>query len=301
MRKFSKGNVEFTIEANPESLTPEKLSLFLNEGVNRISIGVQSFDNSKLKKLGRIHDCVMALKAIENAAKAGFKNISVDLIFGVWGEELPAWEGDLRQASQLPITHISCYSLTYEQGTPIKESVKNGSIIPLEEEIVADMYKLAISNLVDKGFEQYEISSFSKPGFCCKHNLAYWNNDPYIGLGPSAVSYADGVRRENISDISGYIDKVRSGLQPVGSSEKLSHEDSAKETAALKIRTIEGIDFDWFKKKTGYEFLDLESEAIAKLEKDGLVEYKRTGLAAKTLCLTPRGILFCDTVSSAFL
>ena len=243
----------------------------------------------------------MAVEAIERTARAGFKNISVDLIFGVWGEELPAWVSDLKIAVGLPITHISCYSLTYEQGAPIKESVKNGSLIPLEEDIVADMYNLAISKLADNDFRQYEISSFSKPGFCCKHNLAYWNNDPYVGLGPSAVSYVDGLRQEFVSDVSEYIKKIAFKDDPVISSEKLSPKESARETAALKIRTMEGIDFDWFKIKTGYDFLDLEGEAISKLEEDGLVEYKRSGPTAKGLRLTHKGILFCDTVSSAFL
>jgi len=282
-------------------MTPDKLSLFFNEGVNRISIGVQSFDNTKLKKLGRIHDYAMAVKAIEEARKAGFKNIGIDLMFGVWSEELLSWKTDLSKAVSLPITHISCYSLTYEKGTPIKESVKNGSIIPIEEDIAADMYNLAISNLALHGFKQYEISSFSKPGFSCKHNLNYWNNDPYIGLGPSAVSYADGVREESVSNVSEYIKKIACGNKPISSSEKLSPQERAKETAALKIRTMDGIDFDWFKTKTGYEFTDLENEAMPKLMEDGLVEYKITGSAMKGLRLTSKGILFCDTVSSAFL
>ena len=301
LRKFSKKAIEFTIEANPESLTIDKLSLFLDEGVNRISIGVQSFDDSKLNRLGRLHDGPSAMEAVAKARKSGFKNIGIDLIFGVWDEVMPAWKDDLRKAADLPITHISCYSLTYEPGAPVKECVKNGSIIPLPEERSADMYDLAISYLADKGFAQYEISNFSKPGFCCRHNYTYWNNDPYTGLGPSAVSYADGVRRENIPDVSGYIDKVRSGLQPIVSSEKLSPEERAKETAAVKIRTMEGIGFDWFKKKTGLKLPDLERKVLPKLIADGLIEQKKVGRAAQGVRLTRKGILFCDAVSSAFL
>ena len=301
LRRLSKRSVEFTIEANPESLTEEKLSLFLDEGVNRISIGAQSFDNSKLKRLGRLHDDSCAVETVAKAKKIGFKNISIDLIFGVWDEVVPAWKDDLEIAADLPITHISCYSLTYEPGAFIKECVKNGSIIPLPEEKAADMYNLAISYLADKGFAQYEISNFSKPGFCCKHNYAYWNNDPYTGLGPSAVSYVDGVRIENIPDVSGYIGKVRSGVQPIGSSEKLSPEERAKETAAVKIRTMEGIGFDWFKKKTLFELPDLERRVLPKLIADGLVEQSKASLAAEGVRLTRKGILFCDMVSSAFL
>jgi Coproporphyrinogen III oxidase and related Fe-S oxidoreductases len=301
LRKFSKRSVEFTIEANPESLTADKLSLFLDEGVNRISIGVQSFDGLKLKRLGRIHDAGSAIEAVMKARKAGFKNIGIDLIFGVWDETLQVWENDLKIAADLPIRHISCYGLTYEAGSPIKECLENGSILPLTEEASAGMYSLAISYLADKGFAQYEISNFSKPGSRCEHNFSYWNNDPYTGLGPSAVSYAEGVRSENISDVSGYIDKVRSGVQAVSSSEKLSSEDRARETAAVKIRTMEGISFDWFKKKTGFDLPDLEREALSRLIADGLIEYEMTGNSAKGARLTRKGILFCDTVSSAFL
>jgi len=301
LRKYSKKNIEFTIEANPESLTEEKIALFLDEGVNRISIGVQSFDSSKLKRLGRLHDGPSAARAVMKAKDAGFKNISIDLIFGAWGDSLSAWKNDLKEAVDLPITHISCYGLTYEPGTPIKECVKNGSIIPLEDEKSADMYSLAISYLADKGFGQYEISSFSKPGFSCKHNYAYWNNNPYTGLGPSAVSYNDGARRENIPNVADYIDKVRSGLQPAGFSEKLLPVERAKETAAVKIRTMEGIGFDWFKEKTDFALPDLERKVLPRLIEDGLIEEIRPGSEVEGVRLTRKGILFCDTVSSAFL
>ncbi|MDD5174181.1 MAG: radical SAM family heme chaperone HemW [Candidatus Omnitrophica bacterium] len=301
LRKFSGKAIEFTIEANPESLTEEKLALFLNEGVNRISIGVQSFDNAKLKKLGRLHDRSCAVKAVAKAKKAGFKNIGIDLIFGIWDETVPGWKDDLKAAADLPLTHISCYDLTYEPGTSIRECVKDRSIMPLSEEISADMYDLAISYLAQRGFVQYEISNFSRPGFHCKHNYTYWNNDPYTGLGPSAVSYSDGIRRENVPDISDYIDKVRLGIQPVGSSEKLSPEESARETAAVKIRTMEGIGFDWFREKTGFDLPDLERGALPKLVADGFIERESIGLAAGRVRLTRKGILFCDTVSSAFL
>lgn len=302
LRAFSKKSAEFTIEANPESLTSDKLSLFLDEGVNRISIGVQSFDDSKLNKLGRIHDDRTALKAVESAVRSGFKNVSIDLIFGVWDESLSAWKKDLEIAASLPVTHISCYGLTYEEGSQIGDLVKAGAIVPLEEETSADMYRSAISYLAGRGFAQYEISNFSKSGFMCRHNLAYWNNDPYIGLGPSAVSYIDGVRQENIADTAAYIEKAATLDGAARSSERLSPEASAKEAAAVKIRTIEGIDFDWFKKKTGFEFQALEEKALAKLTKEGLVEYGVDSAGEyNNIHLTPRGILLCDIVSGEFL
>jgi len=301
LRKFSAHAIEFTIEANPESLTADKLSLFLDEGVNRISIGAQSFNDSKLKRLGRLHDGTSAIEAVAKARKAGFKNVGIDLIFGVWDEVMPQWKDDLKLAADLPITHISCYGLTYEEGAPIKEYVKNGAIMPLSEERSADMYDMAISYLADRGFAQYEISNFSKPGFYCRHNYTYWNNDPYTGLGPSAVSYAGGVRSENIPDVSAYIERVRSGIQPAGPGEKLLPEDRARETAAVKIRTMEGIIFDWFRHKTGFELPELERIVLPKLVTAGLIEYSKYSSKARGVRLTHKGILFCDTVSSAFL
>lgn len=248
-----------------------------------------------------MHDGPCAMEAVEKTIKSGFKNISIDLIFGIWDESVLSWKDDLKIAADLPITHVSCYGLTYEPGTFIKECVKTGTITPIPEEKSADMYNLAISYLEGKGFAQYEISNFSKPGFRCKHNYAYWNNDPCTGLGPSAVSHDGVARSENIPDVTEYIKRLGSGINPAGSAEKLSPEKKAKETAAVKIRTMEGIGFDWFKKKTGFELPDLEREALPRLIADGLVEYNKDSPAFQSLCLTRKGILFCDTVSSAFL
>lgn len=282
-------------------MTDDRLSIFLDSGVNRLSIGAQSFNNDKLKSLGRIHNSISARGAVEVAEKKGFKNISIDLIFGSSGEDINCWKKDLKEAVLLPVTHLSCYSLTYERDTPLLKSVKRGDITPLEEEKMADMYNLAVSYLSDKGFKQYEISNFSKDGFQSRHNLNYWNNGPYIGLGPSAVSYIDGSREENVCDIIDYIKRVELGSSPVAEREKLSMMRRAKETAALKVRTIEGIDFEWFKKKTGFDFIDLEKNQSSKLIEDLLIEYKKDGDALKGVRLTRKGLLFCDIVSSAFL
>ena len=293
LKKSTGKNPEFTIEANPESLDDKRLSLFLDGGVNRLSIGIQSFNDTKLVKLGRIHDSRTARNAVESAAKKGFKNISIDLIFGVWEESAEIWRVDLEEAANLPVTHISCYSLTCEKSS--------GSVIPLEEERSVDMYEYAIGYLPRNGFKQYEISSFSKDGHSCRHNLNYWENNPYIGIGPSAVSYMDNVREENISDIVEYINRVEAGKPVVVSGERLDPERRAKETAALKIRTMEGIDFEWFKKETGFVFLDLEKYSLPKLSDEGLIEYGMHKGRTRAVRLSRRGILFCDIVSSAFL
>lgn len=285
LKRHSAGTEEFTIEVNPESLDGEKLALFLDNGINRISIGAQSFNDNKLKRLGRAHDAVSAKNAVELAGKKGFKNISIDLIFGVPDETESVWKKDLETAAALPVRHVSCYSLTHEK-----------DIKPIDDDTTAQFYERAISYLESKGFKQYEISNFALKGCECRHNMNYWDAGPYIGLGPSAVSYSDGLRSENVHDVDEYIKRGQAAFSAVVSSEKLQPDSRARETAAVKIRTMEGIDFEWFRQKTGFDFLELEKDAVRRLSEDALIEC-RDGSAR----LTRRGILFCDVVSSSFL
>lgn len=292
---------EFTIEANPESLNDEKIKLLLDSGVNRISIGAQSLRDEKLKALGRIHDSKAALDSVYRAAKRGFKNISVDLIFGVWNDRMDTWEKEIGQAAGLPVTHISCYELTYEKDTPLFNALKNKSILPLEDDDVVAMYEKAIDLLALGGFKQYEISNFSKEGYGCRHNLNYWENNLYIGLGASAFSYIDGTRTKNIADISEYIRRSEDGVPLIGFTEKLSPIRRARETAAVKIRTKEGIDFNWFEEKTGYDFMELEKKAVQELLQKDLIKYRKDKFDPTGICLKRKGFLFCDTVSSTLL
>jgi oxygen-independent coproporphyrinogen-3 oxidase len=292
---------EFTVEANPESLDRRKLGMFADFGVNRLSVGIQSLDDRKLKKLGRIHDAARGVESIKMAAAAGFGNVSADLIFGVPGESLEDWRSELEEAARLPLTHVSAYSLTYEKGTPLFTAVKNRSIVPLEDEVVAGMYEASIDILALRGFKQYEVSNFAREGFGCRHNLSYWENNPYIGLGASAVSYSDGVRTKNVSDVAEYIRRHREGRPAGESSEKLSPPRRARETAAVKIRTKDGIDFAWFRDKTGYDFMDLEGKAVSPLIEEGLLKFRKDGATPTGIALKRKGFLFCDTVSSALL
>jgi oxygen-independent coproporphyrinogen-3 oxidase len=235
------------------------------------------------------------------AAKKGFPDISVDLIFGVWGQEPGSWEDELEEAVKLPVGHISAYALTHEKDVPLFEALKNKSVTPLEEDVVAAMYEVAIDKLALRGFKQYEISNFTKDLRRCRHNLNYWDNSPYLGLGASAVSYIDGVRTRNISDAAGYAAGVYAGRTIAESSEKLSPVRRAKETAAIKIRTKDGIDFGWFKEKTGFDFMKLERDSVAGLVEKGLIRYKKDGSTPVGIALKRKGFLFCDTVSSALL
>jgi len=293
------GNLrEFTVEVNPESLDKLKAQLLRQGGVNRISLGVQSLSEQKLKKLGRIHSAEEALEKVFIAKEEGFDNISIDLIFGIWGEELNSWKNELGFAVKLPVTHISLYFLTYEKGVPLFKRVQSGQIKPLDEGIVAQMYEYNIDFLPKNKFYHYEVSNFAKKNYECRHNLNYWQNNSYLGLGPSAVSYLEGVRQKNTSGVDDYITKVEKGVSVAASGEKLSLIMKAKETAALKIRTKEGIEFEWFRAHTDFDFLKLESEALRGLIKDGLLRYRRRDGKNIGVALTKKGFLFCDRVSS---
>ncbi len=287
---------EFSVEANPESLNEDILEVMRDNRLNRLSIGVQSLNNRKLKNLGRIHDAHTAYQAVSRAKKKGFDNISIDLIFGLWDEDLEVWKQDLKEAVSLPVKHISTYCLTYEKGTPLFMAKEKGEIKPLDNESSGRMYEYAMDYLEGNGFKQYEVSNFSQDGFSCRHNLNYWDNNEYLGLGPSAVSYVDGIRKENIREVKEYILRVKSGKDCVLSSEKLAPLARAKETAALKIRTAGGIDFSWFKRNTGFAFSELEADALPKLTEAGLISYNKGGI-----CLTKKGFLFADSVSAEFI
>lgn len=289
---------EFTIEANPESLTKDQVKLFLDSGVNRLSLGLQSFNDKKLKKLGRIHTASQGLKAIDLAKSCGFNNISADLIYGVWGETLKDWQNDLKKAVKLPLKHISAYALTCEENSPLYKQVKKGKIKLISDRLAVLMFKLTASFLNLKGFKRYEVSNFAKIGWQSRHNLAYWDNQEYLGLGPSAFSYIKGERYKNISSLEVYLEKIKQKVSPIDFSEKLGAEASAKETAAFKIRTKQGIDFSWFKEKTGYVFLKLYENELKDLLSKRLIQVKRICGKISAVSLTQKGFLFCDEVSA---
>src|SRR3989338_1185768 len=301
LKRFAGCATEFSLEANPESLSREILRLFLGSGVNRLSLGVQSFNDNKLNNLGRIHSAQAAQEAVHLARSAGFENIGIDLIFGVGNERLDGWRQELKKAAELPIRHISCYGLTYEKDTPLFNAVKKGALVPLEDEAAAEMYRYAIGYLEKEGFKQYEVSNFAQEGYACRHNQNYWENNAYLGLGASAVSYLDGVRKENVSDIRAYIARHKREEDLGVFQEKLPAIERAKETAALKIRTEKGIDFSWFKQKTGFDFPKLQKSALAGLTERGLISYNRGSSQRPGVHLTQKGFLFADIVSSELI
>lgn len=294
---------EVTLEANPESLTEQKLKIACALGVNRLSIGVQSFDNNSLSFLGRVHNSAQAAKAVESAYKNGFKNISIDLIYGIPGQDISLWQRTLAKAVSLPVTHISFYSLTYEKGTLLSQRLRDKEFLPLSQEEEAKMYRYGVSFLESRGFYRYEISNFSLKGFECKHNLSYWANCPYQGIGAGAVSFLGGVRKKFLPDVRKYVSRVK-GNSSRGlfvEEEKLPPLRHALETAVLNLRRKKGINLHEFTKNTGFDLLTVRREEINKLIKDKMVSFKKQKNRLSGIRLTNRGFLFYDYVCREFL
>lgn len=287
---------EFTVEANPESVTEEKMRALAEAGVNRISLGVQSFSDQKLKTLGRIHNADSARRALDLIRVEGIKNISIDLMFGVPDETETVWSGDLKEAVSSGVQHISCYAFTVEEGTPFSRMVLERRVRLASDSSQARMYETAVDALQGAGFLRYEVSNFALPGFECRHNINYWDGGEYYGAGASAVSYVGGVRAERVHDVRTYINAGGNGEKTTLSREILPSEKRARETAAFKIRTALGIEFEWFLRTTGYEFNTLLGKDAEELHARQLIESSASGIR-----LTSKGFLFCDTVSRAFV
>ncbi|MFC1514614.1 radical SAM family heme chaperone HemW [Candidatus Omnitrophota bacterium] len=294
---------EVTLEANPESLTAAKLRLLARTGVNRLSIGVQSFDDHTLRFLGRAHNSRRAREAVKSAVSAGFEDVGIDLIYGIPSEDWNTFAKQLAIALSLPIRHISVYSLTYEKGTPLSYWLRKKVFSPLPQGEEARIYRNTIAFLDARGFKQYEVSNFAKKGFQARHNLYYWKNHSYLGLGPSAVSYRDGVRKKYTADLREYILKAEKGVGRglLVESRRLSPLRRAKETAALNIRRSIGINFREFKRDTGFDLLAIKAETVDSLKRQRFIAFKKKGSALYGIRLTRKGFLFCDYVCRELL
>jgi oxygen-independent coproporphyrinogen-3 oxidase len=263
---------EFTVEVNPGQVDMELLRELRAAGVNRLSIGAQSFIQRELDFLGRGHTVDCTRRVVRQGRSAGFDNISLDLIFAVPGTDLDSWKHNLRAAIELQVDHISAYGLSYEDGTPLSKDLAAGLIESVDEDTDRAMYELTIDELARAGIDQYEISNFAKQGFECRHNLNYWANGNYAGIGPDATSYLDGTRSSNFADIDKYVRAVTSGESTIESSETLSGLERACETAVLNLRRRRGIELAQFKSQTDYDALELFAEPIRRYRKLGLIE-----------------------------
>lgn len=286
-------DAEVTLEANPNDLTEDKLTAFKRAGINRLSIGVQSFLNDDLVFLNRTHDATQSERSIELALKAGFENISIDLIFGLPDQEIAAFVKNLEIFHRYGIPHLSAYALTVEPGTALAWKIQKNRKKPVSEDTQADHFLMLMDCMEEKGYLQYEISNFCLPGFESKHNSSYWNNEKYLGLGPSAHSF-DGISRQwNIANLSRYLDAVNSG-QTAFEKEILTMEQHREEYLMTKIRTDQGIDLRIYEERFGSdEYKKLLKAAESFLQRGWLIS------GEKNLYLSRRGKLFTDHITAA--
>ncbi len=267
--------VETTVEANPGTVDASRLGLLRSLGADRLSLGVQSFDDEKLRLLGRIHSAAEAEDAILATRMAGFRNVSVDIMFAVPGQTLDDIRRDVARAVDLGPEHVSVYSLTHEPGTRMTRMRDAGEIAPVSEELERDMYFAVIDDLEAAGLGQYEISNFARPGRESRHNLAYWRGTPYIGLGPSAASFVEGERRKNVSGLGEYCARLARGELPVAETERLDPERAAREFLMLMLRTRRGVSANEFRERTGFGLDGILGAPGRRLLADGWLEYCR--------------------------
>ena len=246
------GLEEFTVEANPDDVTPEWCAALPPLGVNRVSMGVQSFEDDILRAIGRRHTARQAVQAVANLRQAGIHNISIDLIYGLPGQTLVSWRESVEQAIALAPQHISAYGLTYEQGTRLWLQRECGEVVEVPEEQCLEMYRILVRMLQEDGYEHYEISNFALPGYRSRHNSSYWNDTPYLGLGAAAHSYDGRVRRFNPGDLRGYIDRVMAG-ETAYEQEEMARWERYDERVMLGLRTSAGVDVERLRQEFGDE------------------------------------------------
>ncbi len=285
-------NSEISMEANPNTLTFEKLREYREIGINRLSIGVQSLNDDILKKIGRVHDSRQAIESIDRAKSAGFSNINTDVMFNIPGQEVSDIEDTISRLIERNIEHISFYSLKLEKGTPMYALEKNNKIVMPDEEYEREMYYAGRSLMERNNFLQYEISNFSKNGFECRHNLKYWSQDVYIGLGPSAHSFMDGVRYSNPADLKMY---CVSGFNRIVH-ERMNYEDLMFEYIMLRLRLSEGVDIHEFNSRFSTDFIKIYQEQISHLGKNNLIE-----LSDGHIKLTEKGMDISNYVFEKFM
>jgi oxygen-independent coproporphyrinogen-3 oxidase len=281
---------EFSVEANPAGLDAEKIDRLAANGVNRVSLGVQSFDRRILDVLERDHDAAQVEAAVRHLAHR-IPNISLDLIFGVPGQSLELWRETLARAVALGPVHISTYGLTFEKGTAFWSRRAKGTLQQAPDELEREMYALAMDELPRQGFEQYELSNFAKPGYRCRHNETYWAGQPYYGFGPGAARYLDGRRETNHRSVATWMARVLSGRSPVGDVDVLAPADRARETLVVGLRRSEGVDRAAFRGTTEFDLDDVAGAAIARHCASGLLERTPAGIR-----LTREGRFLADTV-----
>lgn len=289
-------DAEITFEANPGDLTEDKLMVLREGGVNRLSLGVQSFDEQLLKKIGRTHQVEDVYRTVENAKKHGFQNVSIDLMYGLPGQTLESFVHSLQETFQLNIQHVSSYSLIVEPKTVFYNLMRKGKLHLPSEDDDAKMYETLLQMTKQHGFHQYEISNFAKRGFESKHNLTYWNNEEYYGFGAGAHSYVDGVRKSNIGPVNHYIQQIKDGKLPILEEATLTLTEKMEEEMFLGLRKTEGVSIENFQEKFKQNPLQLFSEQLESLKKKRLID-----ISSGHIKLTKKGMFLGNEVFQAFI
>jgi oxygen-independent coproporphyrinogen-3 oxidase len=284
--------MEITLEANPDDLSTDKLQQLRKAGINRLSIGIQSFDDATLTLLNRIHSSEVAIDTFEKARDEGFNNISIDLIYAIPGQGHDRWIKNVEQALALAPEHISAYSLTIEEKTVFGKWSATGKLGTVPDETAAHQMETLVTLLDKNGYEQYEISNFCKPGFQAVHNSNYWKQEHYLGVGPSAHSYNGLTRQNNVSNNHLYIKSITDGRLPF-EREVLTREEKINEYLLTTLRTSWGCDLQKLKISFQYDLFELSSKYIEELIQNGLAT-----LSGNNLRLTRRGMMVADKISS---
>jgi len=288
-------DAEITFEANPDDLTPVYLQSLKKAGINRLSIGIQSFFDIHLRKMNRRHDSQQAVRAIEDAFEAGFENLSTDLIYGIPGLTLKQWQESLRKMFSLPVVHLSAYHLTYHEGTAFYTWLKKGTLKELSENESVSQFNLLLDEASQAGFEQYEISNFARNGVYSKHNMAYWSGEKYLGLGPSAHSFNGTSRQWNIAHIDAYMKLIETD-ESFFEEEQLTAQEHFNEYILTHIRTKWGISLDEINNRFGEEYVDwVAHEAEKHILSGKMMEQKGV------LTLTREGLFVSDDLMTGFM
>ena len=286
---------EITMEANPDDLSQAVLTFLREIGFNRLSMGIQSFSESDLKLMNRRHGVMQAIQSVKWARNAGFKNISIDLIYGLPNQTMEEWERNVQIAVQLDVQHISAYNLTYHEGTVFYDQMKKGILKELPDELSIQQFEILISTLKDAGFEHYEISNFCKPGFYSQHNSSYWKNKKYLGIGPSAHSFDLVSRRWNVSSIGGYLAGIENN-KPFSESEILSEQDRFNDYIITGLRTIWGISEELIRT----EFSDQYLAHFQKI-REKYVQLGQVISTSEKVCISPDGLFISDQIMADFM
>lgn len=285
-------NAEITMECNPDDITPKFTNMLSRLPINRVSMGAQTFANSRLRLLHRRHNSDEVKHAVKLLREAGIKNISIDLMFGFPDESLSQWKEDISAALALNVEHISAYSLMYEEDTPLWKMLDTGKVKEIDEELSLTMFKELVCQLTDAGYEHYEISNFARPGYRSRHNCSYWHQVPYIGLGAAAHSFDLNSRQWNVADLKLYIEEINNGIIPM-EREELDNDTTFNDIITTALRTSDGIDLNALETRLGKRYRNTLISAAGKHIEQGLLEIRHDRLR-----LTFEGIFISDMVMS---